>query len=102
MTGAWRGRMQLRYTRIRIAVLGLVTLAGGAPAQWVSYPAPGTPRTKDGKPNLAAPAPRSRDGKPDLSGIWHPEASSPAELASASGGSRIPPAVGSDTPNKYF
>src|SRR5437764_10489624 len=39
-------------------------------AQWLHYPTPGTPRTKDGKPNLSAPAPRSRDGKPDLTGIW--------------------------------
>jgi len=39
-------------------------------AQWVDYPTPGIPRTKDGKPNLSAPAPRGRDGKPDLSGIW--------------------------------
>jgi hypothetical protein len=39
-------------------------------AQWVTYPTAGLPRTKDGKPNLAAPAPRGRDGKPDLSGIW--------------------------------
>jgi len=73
-----------------------------APAQWESYPTEGTPRTKDGKPNLAAPAPRTRDGKLDLSGIWHPEASSAAELLSASGGSRTPPALGSEPPNKYF
>jgi len=39
-------------------------------AQWLNYPTPGIPRTKDGKPNLAAPAPRSSDGKPDLSGVW--------------------------------
>jgi hypothetical protein len=39
-------------------------------AQWVDYPTAGIPRTKDGKPNLSAPAPRGRDGKPDLSGIW--------------------------------
>jgi len=38
-------------------------------AQWVNYPAPGTPRTRDGKPNLSAPAPRLH-GVPDLSGIW--------------------------------
>jgi hypothetical protein len=39
-------------------------------AQWLSYPTPGTPRTPDGKPNLAALPPRTSDGKPDLSGIW--------------------------------
>ena len=43
----------------------------GAFAQWLNYSAPGTPRTRDGKPNLTAPAPRSLDGKPDLSGVWH-------------------------------
>src|SRR5689334_12404674 len=31
-----------------------------------------TPRTKDGKPNLNAPAPRL-NGKPDLSGLWQAE-----------------------------
>jgi hypothetical protein len=41
-----------------------------APAQWLNYPAPGIPRTPDGKPNLSAPTPRTADGKPDLSGIW--------------------------------
>jgi hypothetical protein len=39
-------------------------------AQWLDYPTPGTPRTPDGKANLAAPTPRTSDGKPDLSGIW--------------------------------
>src|SRR5213594_2931165 len=39
-------------------------------AQWIKVPLPGTPRTKDGKPNLTAPAPRALDGHPDLSGIW--------------------------------
>jgi hypothetical protein len=38
--------------------------------QWVHYPTPGIPRTKDGKPNLSAPTPRTREGKPDFSGIW--------------------------------
>jgi hypothetical protein len=41
-------------------------------AQWLNYPTPGTPRTADGKPNLAAPAPRTADGKPNLSGLWEP------------------------------
>jgi hypothetical protein len=39
-------------------------------AQWVHYPTPGTPRTTDGKPNLAAPVKRTPDGKPDLAGVW--------------------------------
>jgi hypothetical protein len=39
-------------------------------AQWANYPAPGIPRSKDGKPNLSAPMPRAVNGKPDLSGIW--------------------------------
>ena len=39
-------------------------------AQWLDYPTPGLPRTKDGRPNLSAPAPRTSDKKPDLSGVW--------------------------------
>src|SRR5580692_5285571 len=38
--------------------------------QWLHYPTAGIPRTKDGKPDLSAPAPRTPDGKADLSGIW--------------------------------
>lgn len=54
-------------TRISI----LLTLACfGAPAQWLNYPTPGTPRTRDGKPNLAAPAPLAANSKPDVSGVW--------------------------------
>jgi hypothetical protein len=50
-----------------------------AHAQWLNYPTPGTPRTRDGKPNLAAPAPRDAKGQPDLSGVWHVEPTSLAE-----------------------
>jgi hypothetical protein len=53
---------------------GIITLVWLAPeqlpAQWIHYPTAGGPRTRDGKPNLAAQAPRTRDGKPDLSGMW--------------------------------
>jgi len=42
-----------------------------AAAQWLNVPTKGIPRTKDGKPDLSAPAPRKPDGKPDLAGIWH-------------------------------
>ena len=58
----------------------IVLLAGGLSAQWVSYPAPGTPRTRDGKPNLTAPAPRASNGKPDLSGLWHVQPTGVAEM----------------------
>jgi hypothetical protein len=40
------------------------------PAQWIHHPTAGVPKTRDGRPNLAAPAPRTRDGKPDFSGMW--------------------------------
>jgi hypothetical protein len=56
----------------------LTAVAVTAHAQWINYPAPGTPRTRDGKPNLSAPAPRASNGKPDLSGVWQVEPT-PAE-----------------------
>jgi hypothetical protein len=49
-------------------------------AQWHDYRDPHTSRTRDGKPNLTAPAPRL-NGKPDLSGVWQAERTSTAELA---------------------
>ena len=52
-------------------IVGLA--AANLPAQWLNYPDARIPRTRDGKPNLHAPATRTRDGKPDLSGIWTPE-----------------------------
>jgi hypothetical protein len=55
-------------------------LSIGAHAQWLNYPTPGTPRTRDGKPNLTAPAPRAANGKPDLSGVWMHERTPLAEL----------------------
>jgi hypothetical protein len=58
-------------TVIGIVFAGAVTCAH---AQWLDYPDARTPRTKDGKPNLTAPAPRVK-GKPDLSGLWQAERS---------------------------
>ena len=48
-------------------------------AQWLDFSTPGTPRTRDGKPNLSAPAPRA-GGKPDLSGVWMHEMTTVAEV----------------------
>jgi hypothetical protein len=41
-------------------------------AQWLNYPSPATPHTKDGKPDLSAKVPRLA-GKPDLTGVWQIE-----------------------------
>jgi hypothetical protein len=57
----------------------LALLSSSAQAQWVNYPAPGTPRTADGKPDLFAKAPRASNGKPDLSGVWQTEYAPPGE-----------------------
>ncbi len=48
----------------------LCVMSASLMAQWPDHPAPGLPRTPDGKINLAAPTPRATDGKPDLSGVW--------------------------------
>jgi hypothetical protein len=58
----------------------LVVLSGTAQAQWLNFPTPGVPRTRDGKPNLSAPTPRTADGKLDLSGVWMHEITTIAEM----------------------
>jgi hypothetical protein len=81
----------------------LIALAGAASsahAQWLNYPTQGIPRTKDGKPNLSAPAPRAADGKPDLSGMWEAEPAPREELLRG-----LPDGVnfvGEDSVSTYF
>lgn len=52
-----------------IALVSLV--APAISAQWLNYPTPGIPRTKEGKPDLNAPVPR-KDGHTDIQGVWEP------------------------------
>jgi hypothetical protein len=67
----------MRHQRL---LLLFAVFSTGAHAQWLNFPTPGTPRTRDGKPNLAAPAPHALDGKPDLTGLWRHEITPLAEL----------------------
>ena len=60
--------MNRRSGSLMSAILMVTSMP--AAAQWLNVPTKGIPRTKDGKPDLSAPAPRKPDGKPDLSGIW--------------------------------
>ena len=58
---------------IAAAAVALFVFASPILAQWAKVPDTSLPRTRDGKPNLSAPAPKAQDGKPDLSGVWTPE-----------------------------
>ncbi len=80
-----------------------VVLAAAPPfanAQWAIYRDPTTPRAKDGRPNLSAPAPRV-NGKPDLSGIWLAESAPVEEIQQflLPGGIN---GLGEELPSKYF
>jgi len=68
--------IRMNYSLFLLSAL----LGTAAQAQWANFREPGTPRTRDGKPNLAAPAPKNADGKPDLSGVWMHETTSAAEM----------------------
>ena len=58
----------------KVLAIVLATVSVPLTAQWLNYPDPRIPRTKDGKPNLSAPAPRV-NGKVDLTGVWMVEPS---------------------------
>jgi hypothetical protein len=59
-----------RRAALAVAGLALALASVAVEAQWIGYPTANVPRTRDGKPNLAAPTPRTPDGKPDFSGVW--------------------------------
>lgn len=71
------GIMRFQKLKLGIVFIGAILCAS---AQWLNYPTRGTPRTKDGKPNLSAPAPRASNAKPDLSGVWQVEPPAPGEM----------------------
>lgn len=87
-------------TRCLWAAVLIVGISVTVHAQWVHYPTPGLPRTKDDKPDLNAPAPRTRDGKPDLSGVWQAASSPiPVLMKLLPGGQN---GLGEDIPSQYF
>lgn len=79
----------------------LIIFAAGCPGaqeQWLDHPAPGVPRTRDGKVNLSVAAPRASDGKPDLSGVWQTNGSTPDASLSLQPNNT----AAEDSPSKYF
>lgn len=82
-----------------------VSLAMSTQAQWLYYPTPGTPRTREGAPNLAAKVPRASNGKPDLSGVWHAAYAPPGDNERLFGDAVSDFVVPGDDPrtfSKYF
>lgn len=91
---------------IRIIALGafLAGAAASLQAQWLNYPAPGTPLKPDGTPDLSAKTPRASNGKPDLSGVWQIEPPKPGEMERLYGPAGVGEVLGDDLrdQNKYF
>src|SRR6185369_7117122 len=71
LAGRTEGKVKQAVFPLRTSAV-LLLAAACASGQVQTYPDSRIPRTKDGKPNLTAPAPRL-NGKPDLSGLWQVE-----------------------------
>ena len=93
----------MRLKLLRLAVIIMSAMASGN-AQWLNYPSPGTPMTRDGKPDLTAKAPRAPNGKPDLSGVWQIEPPQPGEIERLYGVLGVSTTAGDDarTFSRYF
>jgi len=93
--------MKLQLFRWGLILAGAIALLN---AQWLNYPAPGTPLTRDGKPNLTAMTPRASNGKPDLSGVWQIEPPAPGEIERLYGNLGVSVTAGDDarTFSRYF
>ena len=91
------------FQRFRVAVTLLAGSMAIANGQWLNFPDPRTPRTKDGKPNLSARTPRV-NGRPDLSGVWHIEPPAPGEIERIYGDVGAAEVVGDDARlhSRYF
>src|ERR1700728_1728757 len=90
------------FALLALVSIGIGAISAGAQAQWLNFPTPGTPRTRDGKPNLTAPAPRTADGKPDLSGVWRTELTPPGESLLGNESYFVVPGDDPRTFSKYF
>lgn len=93
-----RNRKKLPMANNRKCIVLIALVGTSAYGQWLNHPAPGTPRTPDGKPNLTAPPPRASNGKPDLSGVWHVRPDGKQELTRLFGAELIKAADATSVP----
>ncbi|MBZ5674363.1 MAG: hypothetical protein LAP61_08975 [Acidobacteriia bacterium] len=64
--------MRSPSTIVAVAAVAFALTALPLSAQWPEVKTKRVPLTRDGKPDLTAPAPKMADGKtPDLSGVWN-------------------------------